>query len=73
LPATAVAAASRTAAVFDRLATAEATALILEANQPGRSSADVQSVFVDHALALGFASEAQGLFADSLSNSECAG
>jgi len=55
------------------LATAEATALILEANQPGRSSADVQSVFVDHALALGFASEAQGLFADSLSNSECAG
>ena len=54
--------------LFGHLATAEATALILEANQPGRSSADVQSVFVDHALALGFTSEAKGLFADSLSS-----
>lgn len=50
------------------LATAEAAALILEANQPGRSSADVQNVLLDHALALGLTSESKGLFADYLSS-----
>ena len=52
--------------LYAYLAAAETTALILEANQPGRSSADVQSVFLDHALGLGFSSESKGLFADYL-------
>ncbi len=37
-------------------------ALIEEANQPGRSSADVQEVFLDEATRLGFRDESKGLF-----------
>jgi hypothetical protein len=37
---------------------------ILSANRPGRSSADVQRVFLDHALRLGFRDESRGLFAE---------
>ncbi len=54
-------------ALYEHLDSAEATALILEANQPGRSSADVQSVFLDHARRLGFKDESKGLFSDYLS------
>lgn len=54
-------------ALFEHLASPEATALILEANLPGRSSAEVQSVFLDHARSLGFKDESKGLFAEYLS------
>lgn len=53
-----------TNALFDHLATPAVAALILEANQPGRSSAEVQGVFLDHARALGFRDESKGLFGD---------
>ena len=36
---------------------------IREANQPGRSSSEVQNVFLDHARLLGFTDESRGLFA----------
>lgn len=54
-------------ALFEHLESPEATALILEANQPGRSSAEVQNVFVEHARQLGFKDESKGLFSDYLS------
>lgn len=53
--------------LFEHLESPEATALILEANQPGRSSADVQTVFLEHARQLGFKDESKGLFKDYLS------
>lgn len=37
-------------------------AQIAEANAPGRSSAAIQDVFLEHALNLGFRSECEGLF-----------
>jgi hypothetical protein len=54
--------------LYTHLATVEPTALIVAANQPGRSSADIQAVFLQYALDLGFTSEAKGLFADYLSS-----
>lgn len=54
--------------LYTYLAAAETTALIMKANQPGQSSADVQNVFLHHALDLGFTSEARGLFADYVSS-----
>lgn len=54
-------------ALFAHLESPEATALILEANQPGRSSAEVQNVFLEHARQLGFKDESKGLFSDYLS------
>jgi hypothetical protein len=42
-------------------------ALILAANRPGGSSADIQAAFRIPAEALGFHSERKGLFADSIS------
>jgi hypothetical protein len=48
----------------DHLNTPEATARIAEANQPGRSSADVQAAFGDFARDLGFENERSGLFAN---------
>lgn len=49
-------------ALLAHLLDAEITAQILSANQPGRSSAQVQSVFLDHARQLGFRDESRGLF-----------
>jgi hypothetical protein len=54
-------------ALFEHLESPGATALILEANQPGRSSAEVQNVFLEHARQLGFKDESKGLFSDYLS------
>jgi hypothetical protein len=48
----------------NHLNTPEACARIAEANQPGRSSADVQATFGDFARDLGFENEKVGLFAD---------
>lgn len=50
--------------LFEHLATDAATALIFEANQPGGSSAHVQSVFLEHAHWLGFSDESKGLFSN---------
>lgn len=47
-------------ALFEHLESPEATALIVEANQPGRSSAEVQNVFLEHARQLGFKYESKG-------------
>jgi hypothetical protein len=56
----------RTAGVLvSHLNTPEALERINQANQPGRSSADIQSTFLDFARGLGFESEKQGLFGDS--------
>lgn len=44
------------------LDTAEVAALIVEANQPGQSSAFVQAVFLQEAVSLGFRDERKGLF-----------
>jgi hypothetical protein len=49
-------------ALEDCLRIAEVAAEILLANQPGRSSADVQNVFVEPARELGFRDESKGLF-----------
>jgi hypothetical protein len=46
----------------DHLNTPQAQMQLLEANQPGGSSALVQAVFIRRALELGFASEKKGLF-----------
>lgn len=46
------------------LLTDRVAAEILSATQPGRSSAEVQGVFVDHARQLGFRDESKGLFAE---------
>jgi hypothetical protein len=48
----------------DFLMIEEIAAQIVSANRPGRSSADVQGVFLDHALQLGFRDESRGLFAE---------
>jgi hypothetical protein len=45
----------------------ETAALIIEANQPGRSSSDVQNVFLQHARQLGFSDESKGLFSSYVS------
>lgn len=55
-------------ALYDHLGSAEATARILEANQPGRSSAEVQHVFLDYARHLGFRDESKGLFSEYLTS-----
>jgi len=44
------------------LLVAEVAAEIVEVNQPGRSSAAVQNVFVEQARTLGFRDESKGLF-----------
>lgn len=54
-------------ALYEYLSSPEVAALILEANRPGRSSAAVQSVFLEHARQLGFKDESRGLFSDYLS------
>ncbi|MCB0977381.1 MAG: hypothetical protein KDB02_07970 [Acidimicrobiales bacterium] len=54
-------------ALYEHLDSPEATALIRAANQPGRSSADVQNVFLEEARQLGFVDESKGLFSDYLS------
>lgn len=54
--------AARADSLFEHLSTAAIAALILDANQPGRSSADIQNVFLDHAHQLGFRDESEGLF-----------
>jgi hypothetical protein len=51
-------------ALFEHLTAAEVSAAILQANQPGRSSAEVQSVFLEQARELGFQDESKGLFRD---------
>lgn len=53
--------------LYEHLASPGTTALILEANQPGQSSAAVQNAFLDHAQQLGFKDESKGLFSDYLS------
>lgn len=55
-------------ALYEHLGSADATARILEANQPGRSSADVQSVFLEYAHRLGFSDESKGLFSEYLTS-----
>lgn len=54
-------------ALYEHLSSPDVAALILEANQPGRSSSVVQNVFLDHARQLGFSDESKGLFVDYLS------
>jgi hypothetical protein len=49
-------------ALFEHLSTPAIASLILLAYQPGRPSADVQSVFLARAQELGFRSESKGLF-----------
>src|SRR5262245_29673772 len=49
-------------ALHAHLSTAEATALIREADQPGKSSAAVQATFGAFARELGFQDEKVGLF-----------
>ena len=49
-------------ALLEYLVVAEVAAAIASANQPGRSSADVQNVFLDQARTLGFRDESKGLF-----------
>jgi hypothetical protein len=49
-------------ALHEFLQLAEVAARIVAANQPGRSSADVQSVFLAQARQLGFRDESKGLF-----------
>ena len=49
-------------ALEDCLRIAEVAAEILRVNQPGRSSAEVQNVFVEPARELGFRDESKGLF-----------
>ena len=48
--------------VESHLKTKKIRARIAEANQPGASSSDVQSVLLEHATSLGFRDEAEGLF-----------
>ena len=48
--------------LLDHLNTEEALRLMLEANLPGISSAQVQATFLPFATELGFTSEAKGLF-----------
>jgi hypothetical protein len=55
-------------ALFMHLQSPSVADLIMEANQPGRSSADIQSVFLAHAQALGFRDESRGLFSEYLSS-----
>lgn len=50
-------------ALYEHLESVEVAAAILAANQPGRSSAEIQSIFLDHAKQLGFSDESKGLFA----------
>jgi hypothetical protein len=50
------------AALTEFLLVAEVAAEIAAANQPGRSSADVQNVFLQQARSLGFRDESKGLF-----------
>lgn len=51
-------------ALHEHLNSPAAQQQIAKANQPGASSHDVQSVFRDFALDLGFADESKGLFAE---------
>lgn len=53
--------------LFEHLASPALTGLILDANLPGRSSADIQNLFLDHAHGLSFSDESKGLFSDYLS------
>jgi hypothetical protein len=50
-------------ALYAHLELIEVATAIREANQPGRSSSEVQNVFLDHARLLGFTDESKGLFA----------
>jgi hypothetical protein len=51
-------------ALHDFLRVAEVAAQIVTANQPGRSSGDVQMVFLAQARQLGFRDESKGLFVE---------
>jgi len=51
-------------ALLAHLVEAEIAALIVTANQPGQSSANVQGVFLEHARQLGFRDESKGLFSE---------
>lgn len=55
-------------ALFEHLSSPPIEALIFEANQPGRSSADIQAVFLEHARQLGFRDESKGLFGEYASS-----
>jgi hypothetical protein len=55
-------------ALREFLIVAEVAAQIVSANQPGRSSADVQNVFLDQARGLGFRDESRGLFKEYVSS-----
>lgn len=50
--------------LLDHLNSSSALELMLRANLPGISSAEVQATFLPFALDLGFTSEAKGLFAE---------
>jgi hypothetical protein len=54
--------------LFEHLSTPAVAAQIVQANQPGQSSADIQRVFLDHAHQLGFRDESKGLFAEYASS-----
>jgi hypothetical protein len=48
--------------LLDHLAGEEVVAKMLAANQPGRSSSEVQNVFLEKAREIGFRDESKGLF-----------
>jgi hypothetical protein len=54
--------------LLDHLNTEEALRLMLEANLPGISRAQVQTTFLPFATDLGFTSEAKGLFLEYENN-----
>lgn len=55
-------------ALYRHLEDLEVVSAIALANLPGRSSAEVQSVLLDHARSLGFRDESKGLFAGYLTS-----
>ena len=50
--------------LFEYLNHSDSLAAIEVANKPRANSAEIQSIFLDHAQSLGFRSEAKGLFSD---------
>ena len=55
-------------ALYRHLEDPDVVSAIALANLPGRSSSEVQSVFLDHARSLGFRDESKGLFAGYLTS-----
>lgn len=55
-------------ALYRHLEEPDVVSAIALANLPGRSSAEVQSVLLDHARSLGFRDESKGLFAGYLTS-----